>query len=49
MCTDHLPEVKIVERNGFLISISQMELEQERAESLKNTCLKIGQNVPLKV
>jgi len=47
MCTDHHPEVETIELSGFLRSISLMELEQERAESFKHICLKIGQNAPL--
>lgn len=35
MCTCHSPEVERVKCNGFLISIKQMVLEQEHAESLK--------------
>jgi len=44
----HSPEVERVKLNGFLISIRLMELEQERAESLKK-CLKIAQDVLLSV
>lgn len=50
MCTCYPAEVERVKLNGFMRSIKRMELAQEHAESLKKTkCLKIGQNVLLKV